>query len=251
MRYINTLSIIALATLLAVGCNTTKRNDQGNPLPRFEEFCFEEVGPSYEVKINYQRITNTDKGEALALIDATNFRRTFSDVVYDQPELLDADAAARAIVEEMKEEISLIEGSANYISQIDQAVMLVRNERVLCVETAYYNYMGGVHGIEGIIYDCYDIATGQAYDFGYLVDGQWGSAMRAKIFEKLNAQYGDVLIDVSKDNIHIPESVLINDTGITLIYQPYEVAPYSEGHLSVEFTDEELQSIGVPLLWCE
>ena len=38
----------------------------------------------------------------------------------------------------------------------------------------------------------------------------------------------------------MPESVLITDTGLLLVYQPYELAPYSYGMVTVELTDEEL-----------
>jgi hypothetical protein len=42
---------------------------------------------------------------------------------------------------------------------------------------------------------------------------------------------------------------MLSDEGVVLVYQPYEVASYSEGIISVEITDEELEQMAVPLLW--
>ena len=41
----------------------------------------------------------------------------------------------------------------------------------------------------------------------------------------------------------------LTESGVVFIYQPYEVAPYSEGIISVEISDEELAEVEAPLLW--
>mgnify|MGYP003450229049 FL=1 len=43
--------------------------------------------------------------------------------------------------------------------------------------------------------------------------------------------------------------MLITESGLMLVYQPYDIAPYSEGILSVELSDEAIAATGAPLVW--
>lgn len=237
---------VAIATIF-VGCN--RKNSDGAPLPRFEEFIFDHhnEGVSRTVVL-FQRIKNADKSEALALIDTANYRRTFAERIDENSTTFDLDAIAEAIREEISEEGVLSGTECEY--RIEQMPILAREGRVVCFETSYYVYMGGAHGFESLIYDCYDVASGSLYDFGYLVEDVWGEAMRTLIYNKLRYEYPEAVFpNIASDNIHIPESVLITESGLMLVYQPYDIAPYSAGILSVEISDEAIAATGAPLVW--
>lgn len=237
---------VAIATIF-VGCN--RKNSDGAPLPRFEEFIFDHhnEGVSRTVVL-FQRIKNADKSEALALIDTANYRRTFAERIDENSTTFDLDAIAEAIREEISEEGVLSGTECEY--RIEQMPILAREGRVVCFETSYYVYMGGAHGFESLIYDCYDVASGSLYDFGYLVEDVWGDAMRTLIYNKLRYEYAEAVFpNITPENIHIPESVLITESGLMLVYQPYDIAPYSAGILSVEISDEAIAATGAPLVW--
>lgn len=244
--HLSLLLIVACATIF-VGCN--RKNSDGAPLPRFEEYSYDHLneGVSRTV-ILFQRIKNADKSDALAIIDTANYRRTFAERIDDSSEIFDFDAIAEAIHSEISEESAIAGVDCEY--RIEQVPILAREGRVVCFETSYFVFLGGAHGFESLIYDCYDVATGSLYDFGYLVEDEWGEAMRSLIYNKVHYEYGEaVFMDITPENIHIPESVLITESGLMLVYQPYDIAPYSEGILSVQLSDEAIAATGAPLVW--
>ena len=241
------LILVVVCSTIFVSCN--RKNSDGAPLPRFEEYTYDHhnEGVSRTV-ILFQRIKNADKSDALAIIDTANYRRTFAERIDENSEIFDLDSIAEAIQTEINEEGELVGVECEY--RIEQVPILVREGRVACFETSYFVFLGGAHGFESLIYDCYDVATGSLYDFSYLVEDEWGEAMRALIYNKVRYEYGEaVFTDISPENIHIPESVLITESGLMLVYQPYDIAPYSEGILSVELSDEAIAATGAPLVW--
>lgn len=246
-KLLSALLLVLGASTIFVACN--RKNSDGATLPRFEEYSFEDYneGVSRTV-ILFQRIKNADRSEALARIDTLNYRRTFAERIDENSAIFDLDAIAATLKTEIGEEGVLAGVECEY--RIEQLPILAREGRVVCFETSYYLFTGGAHGYESLIYDCYDVATGSLYDFGYLVEDVWGDAMRALIYNKVCHEYGNrVFADITPDNIHIPESVLITESGLMLVYQPYDIAPYSEGILSVELSDEAIAATGAPLVW--
>ena len=247
IKLLFTLFLVALSATIFVGC--TKKNSDGAPIPTFEEFVFEEKveGNAY-VYIQYQRIQNADDSEALASIDTMNYRRTFAERIEEPITVIDLEGVAKAICEEVFADGSL--SGQECESRIEQQPIIAREGRILCFETSYYSFMGGAHGYESLIYDCYDITSGSLYDFAYLVEDAWGEAVQHLIYNKARADYAEQLFpNVGAADIYIPESVLITETGLLLVYQPYEIGPYSSGIITVELTDEAIAATGAPLVW--
>jgi hypothetical protein len=102
-----------------------------------------------------------------------------------------------------------------------------------------------------LLYDCYDLATGGLYDFSYLTDGEWAEAVQTLIYDRLNEACDDVIFVASPKSVYIPRSVKITESGLLLVYQPYEVASFDAGIISVEISDEELLYCGAPLVWVD
>lgn len=240
------MAVVATATIF-VGCN--KKNIEGALLPTFEEYSFEQCDEGVaNTVVLFQRIKNADRSEALAIIDTTNYRRTFAERAIEEPATFNIDSIAKVIHSEVITE-GEFSGTTCYIS-IEQLPILVREGRVLCFETTYYMYMGGPHGDGTLNYDCYDIATGSLYDFNYLGEDVWGDAVRALIYQRIIELWDDATFSyITPETIHIPESVRITEDGILLVYQTYEVAPYACGIISIGLSDDELAEMGVPLVW--
>lgn len=236
--------VILMLAIGVVACNRDNKNGNGDILPQFEEYILSVEESGYSVNITYQRMTNTERSAALSHIDELNYKHTFDEYALEP---MDVEASARMLVEEYASEEHMSEQAYSY--NLDQVVILSRNDEVVCYESYIEVYTGGAHGGQSLIYECYDIATGQAYDFGYLMDGEWCDALRQLIYERIVDMYGDEQLIATAQDIYIPRSVKLTDSGLLLVYQPYEIASFDAGILSVELSDEELAALGVTLLW--
>lgn len=236
--------VVAMVMLASCGGKSTS-------LPEFEPFVFESTDNStYEVRITYQHIANMWDSEAYSKIEWQNYMHSFPawESVKDENDIvaMDIEAMAASIVAEYSEYAKSAEGPiCSYI--MDQAAFFVRDDSVLCYETLVDSFAGGAHGAQMLWCECFDIATGAPYDFRYLFDGEWGGAVKALVYERLCAD--NCLSIDSAEALPMSSSATLTDTGVVLVYQPYEVAAYLEGILSVEISDEELEACGAPILW--
>ena len=233
----------AMVLLLALACN----NSGKVVLPQLEPFVYEtdEEG-SYSVRISYQRIVNTEDNDIFAKIERQNYINSFfndSDECDDV--VIDLEATAKSIADEYAS-YAYEYGPVCWYS-MDQTSFFVRDNTVLCYETLIESYTGGAHGGSSLWYECFDLATGAIYDFSYLYDGEWGSAMKELVYAKLIAD--KVLLIESVEELPPFRSATLTDSGVVIIYQPYEVACFAAGIISVEVTDEEIVATGAPLLW--
>lgn len=247
-------TIVPLLALVMVSCGERVAK------PLFEEYRLELDEERYEVSIRYQHITNTDKSEAFEAIELANYLKTFESTAVEP---MDIDASARAVAEEYAEEAEEyaeeaeeygVDGEAaqelRCSYHLDQVAFTVRDERILCYETNIEVYAGGPHGGSSMWYECYDLSTGQAFDFAYLYEGEWADGFKALVYDRLGGLVENLFVE-SPAELPISESVLITESGLVIVYQPYAVACYADGILSVEVSDDELAQIGVPLLWLE
>ena len=219
--------------------------------PTFEEVTFEAFDPEYyDVAIRYQHITNCEENPIFASIEFQNYSNTFGSHATMPMEL---DSAMKAMANEyISGGIEGAEYDDAHSYLLEQHTFLTRKKSILCYETNIETYTGGAHGGYSLWYECFDLATGRLYDFDYLYDGEWAEAIRELIYEKLIAVEPDVDIYVGGTE-HLPmhSSTLITESGIILVYQPYDVAPPSQGIVTVELSDMELAATGAPILWAE
>lgn len=242
--------IVALAAIVFVSCADSNRGAGDNVVPTFEEQHFGRQCENVNIDIVCQRIANANGNAVWERIDMENCMRTLPHLDTDTIRVAaDIVPAVEAFVESFCRDAQDL--GVEYVYTIHQEPLYSRDNTVLCYQTETYTYAGGAHAVEELYFDCYDVDSGRSYDFGYLLDrdSEWGVAVAELLSSKLMAQHGDMLFDVSADGVYMPESVLITDTGLLLVYQPYELAPYSYGMVTVELTDEELASTGASLVW--
>ena len=234
-------------TISMVACSWS---DGGVVKPKFEEYVLstDDVG-ACEVIIRYQQIKNAKDSEALASIDMQNYQNTFDTYALD---VMDVEASAKELADVYSGkgygyDDEELEG---YYYHLDQRAFMTRDDRVVCYETYLEKYSGGVHGGCSLLYECFDLVSGALYDFSYLFEDAWSDAVRELVYNKLKEEYGVLLIE-SAEELPVTRSVLITDTGLLFVYNPYAVACFAAGILSVEFSDEEIAATGAPLLWVE
>jgi hypothetical protein len=119
----------------------------------------------------------------------------------------------------------------------------------VCYDTVVETDIGGIYPIVSQTYECYDLGSGNIYDFGYLSDGEWYDALIEVVFNKLKAEYGDKFYIVSPEYLYLPLAAYLTDAGIVFQYNSNEIADMELGNIAVELTDAELEAVGAPLVW--
>ena len=239
---------VALSAAMLVSCADSDKG--GAVLPEFSPQHFEYKDEGADIDIVCQRINDVSANPAWERIDLENCIRTLPHIAADTIVTAeDVETAVARFIEEYCGEAERYGVEHTY--QLKQEVLFARQNEVVCFQTEIYTNTGGVHGSEQLIFDCYDLNSGSAYDFGYLLDSEaeWGEAMSTLLQSKLVEQYPDVEFDLAVADMYMPESVLISDTGLLLVYQPYEIAPID--YVTVELTDEDISATGAPLVWSD
>ena len=239
---------VAFVTMVALmSCTNIKKQ----VLPEFEPYHFvASDGETYNVEITYQRIANMWDREVFAKIEWQNYSNSFEGYDAERDDdgfiRMDLDAMAQRIVAEYADYVSTDDVSRCSYT-MDQTAFFLRDNTILCYETLVESYAGGAHGVQTLWYECFDLESGSLYDFRYLFDGECGDAVKELIYNRLCDEYTLFVEDAAA--LPMSSSATLTESGVVFIYQPYEVAPYSEGIISVEISDEELSEVGAPLLW--
>ena len=238
--------ILAIAAVCAVAC--AEETKKSSNLPVFETFEYNVIEEdNYSFTISYEHITNTADSEALAIIEEQNYQATFGEYALEEQDL---QHSAEILIEDALTSMEMYNIDGDYCSMnLYQVASIIRNDSIVCYDTFIETYSGSAHPNILHMYECYDLAAGNAYDFSYLLDGEWYEALVTKIYEKLDAEHGDHIFASSVYDIHIPRTIYLTDSGIVFLYQPYEIAAYAYGSIAVELTDAELEATGAPIVW--
>ncbi|MFD2551343.1 PdaC/SigV domain-containing protein [Bizionia sediminis] len=117
-------------------------------------------------------------------------------------------------------------------AQIDGEIMYQSNTVISVAITSYLN-TGGAHGNLVISFLNFDAFTGKRLRNQQLFNDYAAFKQLAKkSFSKHIANKEDLYFD--PDNFVLPENIGFNDTGVILLYNSYEIAPYTTG--LTEFT---------------
>lgn len=110
--------------------------------------------------------------------------------------------------------------------------VIYNNQHVITLDNTGYTYMGGAHGMGWNSGTTFLIENGTEFSESMLPSI---SKMRPFILQGLAKSYNvstgdlsDILL-TSPNEIDYPGTIYITGEGITFIYQPYEIAPWSEG----------------------
>lgn len=241
---------ILAAILLTAGACAEEQKSENKTLPEFKTFEYDVTTEEYSITVSYEQIANVSNNEAFMLIDQKNYNYTFGEFALDEPDPL---LSAEWMMADFLEDVHFIGSFSNeelYCEMhLYQVASLVRNNSVVCYDTVLETNLGGAHPMVNHTYECYDLASGNIYDFSYLADGEWSDALGEIIYSKLKGEYGDAIKVSSATLSRLPEAIYLTDKGIVLQYQPYEIGDATLGSVSVEITDKELEEVGAPIVW--
>lgn len=243
-RFLYCIMVAPLFVLIACGGESDK-----GVKPQFEPYMLSMESDECSVEICYQQITNCADNSIFAHIEAVNYDNLFYGYTVEP---MDVAVSARLMAEDYMgssdANLDFEDVGCRYV--VDQQVHYVRNEKILCYETYVESDTQGAHGIYHLWYECFDLATGQLYDFNYLYEDEWGDAIRELMVSRLREQESGAYLD-SIEALSLDGSVLITDTGITIVFVPYALGSFDAGIISLSLTDEEIAAAGAPILWAE
>lgn len=236
--------------MLTAGACAEEQKPASKTLPEFKTFEYEATTDEYSITVSYEQIANTSNNEAFTLIDSMNYSNTFGEFALDDT---DPQRSSELMMEDFLEDVNFIGsfGTKELYCEMHlyQVASLVRNNSVVCYDTVLETNLGDAHPMVNHTYECYDLASGNIYDFSYLADGEWSDALGEIIYSKLKGEYGDAIKVYPATLAHLPEAIYLTDKGIALQYQPYEIGDATLGSVTVEISDEELDEVGAPIVW--
>lgn len=112
-----------------------------------------------------------------------------------------------------------------------------------------YQYLGGAHGMNGTFPIVFDTKTGERMEWQELAPGVSEEQMAALLLQHRFDDLKDMIAeeDFDQNNIFFSDTVepspwfSIDENGFTFYYQPYELAPYVFGVITIPVSWEELK----------
>lgn len=114
-----------------------------------------------------------------------------------------------------------------------------QSSKLLNLTIDYYGFTGGAHGNGGSYSFFIDVKTGKQIKKESLFRDLKGfTKLAEKHFRKQQNVPANVNINetgywFTDEKFHLPKNIFLNDTGVKLIYNQYEVASYAEGPIEV------------------
>lgn len=121
-----------------------------------------------------------------------------------------------------------------------------QNKAVVCIGVDMNDYTGGAHGMFATIYSVYALQTKEMLTTAKLFNKATFAELLSiaeTAFKQNNQLKPDADLEEAgywfKDNkFHLNDNFLITAEGITWLFNPYEVAPYSSGVIKVNLSKE-------------
>ncbi|MBO5830543.1 MAG: hypothetical protein J6R01_02930 [Alistipes sp.] len=242
IRTICSVATMAVAFLFFFGACPSNAQ---NYAPQMETIVVNGGVTGYcSVRIEYQRIANATGNAAFEKINLANR----IDVINERAAETSDDIAIQDITAEMLD--FYYEDMYNLpFYDASQTAKIVRGGKYVVFSTHTEVYMGGAHGMYADSHSVYNLSTGDKFDMGYLMYGDWGSRIKQHLYDRCCQQLGDSFMVESLSDMPEPSSYELTDEGVVFVYFPYEISPFCNGNVRVEYSDEELMGLGTPLCW--
>lgn len=118
------------------------------------------------------------------------------------------------------------------------------NPRLAVFENEKYTYYsGGAHGTTERKYVNYSMTEGKILHVDDILLPGYSHKLVPFLIDAIADQ--NVPLLVSKDDITVPGLMKVDEDGLTFVYPPYEIAPYSAGFVEAKVYYYQLQSAGI------
>lgn len=123
--------------------------------------------------------------------------------------------------------------------------MSLKSEKLISVQFNAQLFTGGAHGYSSTTFLNFDPETGKTYSNKQLFTPEFRDFVEKEFRKEQEIPEGENINSTGmlfeNDSFRLPENIGFTDKNIILYYNPYEVAAYAQGSLSMEFSYPEIQ----------
>lgn len=120
------------------------------------------------------------------------------------------------------------------------------DSKILVLQHTGYTYEGGAHGMSAVYAEIYDIenVTKLSSDMNTLFNPQNNAQLLQILDKKLAANTSKFeLFNEALPLKELPRTFFIGEDGVSFVWQPYEIAPYSSGDITIVVPYSELKDL--------
>lgn len=124
-----------------------------------------------------------------------------------------------------------------------------QNDKIINIKIEYYIFTGGAHGYSGLTSYIFDLETGKSLSLeDYVIDIKKFTQIAELKFRKKFKITTDSNINATgfmfeKEYFELPENILFTDSGLTLYYNTYDIAPYVDGPQELKISYEDIKEL--------
>lgn len=132
--------------------------------------------------------------------------------------------------------------ACSFVSNMLSASLV--SPRVMVFENQRESYIcQAAHGIQSVQYVNYDIEKGRMLSLSMLMKEGYQRPLTEMIRKAVKAE--NLPLMVEENEIEIPDRYSVTSTGLQFSFEPYEIAPYSEGIITVSIPTGDLVNSGI------
>lgn len=175
------------------------------------------------------------------------FTSTVKDLYYEDLKMLDEQSH---LPQEQQSGVNSLASSYNYTFNVESEAKLGYADSVVCFKLKNYEFTGGAHGMTVETDVTFSLSTGHPI----LPEQVFKSGSKDQLIKRLTQKLMDMkhvktqeqlreigYLDIS--DMFISQNMLLEKDSIKFHYDPYDIAPYVFGDLTISFSYQELRDI--------
>ena len=258
--YICLLLTVLSCSFFMASCHKTPKHTSDSL--EFDSLCIDEKThiladtskPCCSFVLNYTYVKNStdsiSKDSINKILRSEFLGLKYQDMSDEQAVRAYADQYAKEYLEETQpayvEEMKTFEGDAKdlehwftFYSTMNSSVIYC-SDNYLAYKMCFSDYTGGAHGMYNTTYLNIDLKNGKKLVLDDLFKTDYSDILTDLILNEMIAENGVTCCEELEElgygttgNITYTENFHLDEHGITFLYNPYEIAPYSMGQTSV------------------
>ncbi|MFA5573844.1 MAG: DUF3298 domain-containing protein [Brumimicrobium sp.] len=160
---------------------------------------------------------------------------------------LEPKSLEEEVIREFKETYKYMDAdmpSVNGYYLFDSVGIHFQNKQIIDIVRTHYSYYGGAHGFHSTFSHLYDLNTKERlYWNDIFVDSV---VLKKKLENQFRLDYGLTTKDeveeiLFENDFPMTDNILISEDEVIIIYNVYDIAPYSSGLISISLKYEEIE----------
>lgn len=121
-----------------------------------------------------------------------------------------------------------------------------QKEKLATFAISFYDYEGGVHGIEGNRYFTIDLTTRHILTLNDLFNEKDLPKVKTLLWEQYNNSNKEYESIIEADSFSLSNNIYLDSKGVHFIYDVYEIAPYAAGEQDLMLHFGQLEELFKP-----